>query len=113
MRWLPLLDIPLAACTSPIKAPVMTCIVSVSLDSQAWEPLRTGAKAATFSLCPQGSVQSQAREGAQTYQGQKQMNLHRRRVCNLPKVTERRAQWEEWGQEATVGPDQALFGAHL
>lgn len=91
MRWLPLLDIPLAACTSPIKAPVMTCIVSVSLDSQAWEPLRTGAKAATFSLCPQGSVQSQAREGAQTYQGQKQMNLRCRRVCNLPKVTERRA----------------------
>lgn len=85
MRWLPLLDIPLAACTSPIKAPVMTCIVSVSLDSQAWEPLRTGAKAATFSLCPQGSVQSQAREGAQTYQGQKQMNLRRRRSVTCPR----------------------------
>lgn len=90
LRWLPLLDIPLAACTSPIKAPVMTRIVSVSLDSQAWEPLRTGAKAATFSLCPQRSVQSQAGEGAQKYQGQEQMNLHHRRVCNLPKVTERR-----------------------
>lgn len=89
--WLPLLDIPPAACTSPIKALVMTCLVSASLDSQAQEPLGAGAKAAAFSLCPQGSVQSQAREGAQnilssagtqlTYRLAEQMNsLHRRRT---------------------------------
>lgn len=66
-RWLPLLDIPLAACTSPIKALVMTCSVSGSLDSQDWEPLGAGAKTAGFSLCPESLAQSQARDGAQTY----------------------------------------------
>lgn len=47
-----LANIPPAACTSSSKALVMTCLVSVSPDSQAQEPLRAGAKAATFSLCP-------------------------------------------------------------
>lgn len=51
----------------PHQSTVMTCLVSVSLDSQAWEPLRAGAKAATFCRVPWGSVQSWAREGAQTY----------------------------------------------
>lgn len=52
-----LANIPPAACTSPSKALVMTCLVSVSLDSQARELLRAGAKAAAFSLCSQSSGQ--------------------------------------------------------
>lgn len=60
-----LANVPPAACTSSSKALVMTCLVRASLDSQAWEPLRAGAKAATFSLCPQSSDQSQAGEGVQ------------------------------------------------